>query len=109
MDCFKLNFKLKYKHSDNIKANCVNAVIFNLHQIKQSSLLGHPVHVNQCRIFRDLLVFYFPDNSLTSNHSLCFCPIYIYSHRDDDSSSRLEFNDIRLLNLRTFQYHAFLF
>ena len=44
LDCFISNFKLKYEESENIKADRVNAVVFNSHQIKQGDLLlGHPV------------------------------------------------------------------
>ena len=35
MDCFTLNFKLKYEDSENITADRVNTVVFNLHQIKR--------------------------------------------------------------------------
>ena len=36
LDCFIPNFKLKYENSENIKADRVNKVIVNLHQIKQT-------------------------------------------------------------------------
>ena len=35
LDCFIPNFKLKYEDSENIKADHVNTVVFNLHQIKR--------------------------------------------------------------------------
>ena len=34
LDCFIPNFKLKYEDSENIKADCVSTVVFNLHQSK---------------------------------------------------------------------------
>ena len=39
LDCFIPNFKLKYKDSENIKADRVSTVVFNLHQIKRRVLL----------------------------------------------------------------------
>ena len=42
LDCFIPNFKLKYEDSDNIKAGRLNAVVFNLHQIKRQAFLGTP-------------------------------------------------------------------
>ena len=36
---------MKYDDSENMKTDCVNTVVFNLHQIKQRNFsLGHPVH-----------------------------------------------------------------
>ena len=35
LDCFIPNFKLKYEDSENIKADRVNIVVFNLHQIQR--------------------------------------------------------------------------
>ena len=35
LDCFIPNFKLKYEDSENIKADRVSTVAFNLHQIKR--------------------------------------------------------------------------
>ena len=32
LNCFETNFKLKYEDSENIKADRVNAVVFNLNQ-----------------------------------------------------------------------------
>ena len=43
-DCFILKFKLEYEDLENIKTDCVNAVVFNLHQIKRLKFfLGHLV------------------------------------------------------------------
>ena len=52
MDCFAPNFKLKYEDSENIKANCVSTVVFNLHQIKRQALifLRHPLYPRQLAI-----------------------------------------------------------
>ena len=42
------NFKLKYEDSENIKADRVSTVVFNLRQIKRWALfLGHPVCESQ--------------------------------------------------------------
>ena len=49
LDCFIPNFKLKYEDSENIKADRVNTVVFNLHQSKQMNFLGAPC------LFTDLL------------------------------------------------------
>ena len=48
MDCFIPKFKLEYDNLENIKTDSVNAVVFNLHQIKHLKLffLGNPVSVN---------------------------------------------------------------
>ena len=35
LDCFIPKFKLEYDDLENIKADCVNAVVFDLHQIKR--------------------------------------------------------------------------
>ena len=44
LDCFITKFKLKYDNFENIKVDRVNAVVFNLHEIKQSKFFwGHPV------------------------------------------------------------------
>ena len=44
LDCFIPKFKLEYDNFHNIKTDCVNTVVFSLHQIKQSRFfLGHPV------------------------------------------------------------------
>ena len=36
LDCFIPKFKLEYVDLENRKNRCVNTVVFNLHQIKQS-------------------------------------------------------------------------
>ena len=38
LDYFIANFKLKYENSDNVKADRVNTVVFNLHQNKRRTL-----------------------------------------------------------------------
>ena len=44
LDCFIPKFKLEYDNLENIKIDRVNAVVFNLHQIKRlKDFLGHPV------------------------------------------------------------------
>ena len=44
LDCFILNLKLKYEDSENIKADRVSTVVFNLHQIKRRAFFfGTPV------------------------------------------------------------------
>ena len=35
LDCFIPKIKLEYDDLENIKTDCVNAVVFNLHQIKR--------------------------------------------------------------------------
>ena len=43
LNCFIPNFKLKYEDTENVKADRVNTVIFNLHQIKRRAFfLGTP-------------------------------------------------------------------
>ena len=43
-DSFIPNFKLKHEDSENIKADCVSTVLFNLPQIKRRALfVGHLV------------------------------------------------------------------
>ena len=43
LDCFIPIFKLAYEDSENIKADCVSTVVFNLHQIKRRAFfLGRP-------------------------------------------------------------------
>ena len=39
LDCFIPNFELKYEDSENIKADCVSTVVFNLHQLKRRAFL----------------------------------------------------------------------
>ena len=43
LNCFMPNFKLIYEDSENIKANSVKTVVFNVHQIKCRAFFGHPV------------------------------------------------------------------
>ena len=44
LDCFIPKFKLEYDDSEIVKTDRVNAVVFNLHQIKRLKFfLGHPV------------------------------------------------------------------
>ena len=44
LDCFTPYFKLKYEDSENIKADHVNTVVVNLHQIRcRTFFMGHPV------------------------------------------------------------------
>ena len=44
LDCFIPKFKLEYDELVNINTDCVNTVVFNLHQIKRLKFfLGHPV------------------------------------------------------------------
>ena len=44
LDCFVPNFKLEYVDLENIKTDCVNTVVFNLHEIKRLKFfLGHQV------------------------------------------------------------------
>ena len=44
LDCFIPKFKLEYDDLENIKADRVNAVVFDLHLIKRLRFfLGHPV------------------------------------------------------------------
>ena len=46
LDYFIPKFKLEYDNLENIKTDCVNTVVFNLHQIKRLIFfLGHPVHM----------------------------------------------------------------
>ena len=48
LDCFILNFKLEYDNLENIKTDCVNVVVFNLHQIKRLKFLfGTPGTLNR--------------------------------------------------------------
>ena len=41
-DCFMPNLKLKYKDPENIKTDCVNTVVLNLHQITRRAFFGTP-------------------------------------------------------------------
>ena len=42
LDCFIPKFKLGYDDLENIKTDCVNTVVFNLHQIKRLKFFGTP-------------------------------------------------------------------
>ena len=42
LDCFIQNFKLKFADSKNIKADSVNTVVFNVHEIKRRAFSGTP-------------------------------------------------------------------
>ena len=49
LDCFIPKFKLDYENLENIKTDCLNTVVFSLHQIKRlKSFLGHPVYYCMC-------------------------------------------------------------
>ena len=44
LDCFVSNVKFKDEDLENIKTDCVTAVVFNLHQIKRRAFfMGQPV------------------------------------------------------------------
>ena len=45
LDSFIPNFKLKYENLGNIKADCVNTVVFNLHQIKRREVFWDTRHM----------------------------------------------------------------
>ena len=47
LDCFIPNFKLKYEDSENIKADRVNTMAFNLYQIKLRAFFRTP---NRCKM-----------------------------------------------------------
>ena len=54
LDCFIPNFKLKYEDSENIKADHVDTIAFNSHQIKRRAFFfggGHPVLLIRRRYF----------------------------------------------------------
>ena len=42
LDCFIPKFKLEYDDLENIKADRVNVVVFNLHQIRLLKFVGTP-------------------------------------------------------------------
>ena len=53
LDCFIPKFKLEYDDLEHIKTDCVNAVIFNLHQIKRLKFFfGTPGTCKQLAVFR---------------------------------------------------------
>ena len=51
------NFKLKNEDSENIKTDCVDTVVYSLHQIKQMNFFGTPGTIFNWKkkrsIFRD--------------------------------------------------------
>ena len=52
LDCFIPKFKLEYDNLENIETDRVNAVVFNLHQIKRLKFFwGHPVYLFKTAIF----------------------------------------------------------
>ena len=60
LDCFTPNIKLKYEDPENIKADRVNTIVFNLHQIIHwASFFGTPgivlmkPHTNQVILRND--------------------------------------------------------
>ena len=58
LDCFIPKFKLESEDLENIKVDCINAVVFDLYQIKRLKFfLGHPVvgqyKKNVCQVFAD--------------------------------------------------------
>ena len=42
LDCFIPKFKLEHDDLENIKKDCANSVVFNLHQIKRLTFFGTP-------------------------------------------------------------------
>ena len=42
LDCFITNFKLEFDDFENIREGRVNAVVFDLHQIKRLKFFGTP-------------------------------------------------------------------
>ena len=48
LGCFISNFKFKYEDSENIKADYINTVVFNLHQIKRRAFFGTPGREPKC-------------------------------------------------------------
>ena len=52
LDCFIPKFKLEYDDLENIKADCVNAVVFNLYQIKRLKFFGTPGSQRLQKVFR---------------------------------------------------------
>ena len=46
LDCFTPKFKLKYEDLENIKADRVGTVVFNLDQVKHRAFfLGHLIYI----------------------------------------------------------------
>ena len=47
LDCFIPKFKFEHDNLESIKTDCVNTVVFNLHQIKLLKFsVGHPVSID---------------------------------------------------------------
>ena len=46
LDCFMPNFKLTYEDSQNLKADSVNRVVFNLHQIRRRAFFRDTLYMN---------------------------------------------------------------
>ena len=62
MDCFIPKFKTEYDNLENIKTDRVNAVIFNLDQIKRLKyFLGDPVAAVRVRINAIRFIFFETD------------------------------------------------
>ena len=59
LDYFMPNFKLKYEDSENIKADRLSTVVFNLHQIKRRAFFwgGHPVYIIRCPLLKFQPIF----------------------------------------------------
>ena len=72
LDCFISNFKLKCEDSENIKADRVNIVFFQLNQIKHQGVLGTPGiyslnnYFQMVKHFLDPFRFYFLRNKSPS-------------------------------------------
>ena len=61
LDCFVPKFKSEYNNLENIKTDCVNTVVFNLHEIKRLKFfLGHPA----CSVQRKTITFHFRKNKV---------------------------------------------
>ena len=65
LDCFIPNFKLKYEHSENIKADPVSTVVCNLHQIKRRAcFLEHPVCTENTEAQKKAVVHFYLGRSI---------------------------------------------
>ena len=47
LDCYIPNFKLKYEDAENIKEDCINTVVFKLHQIKRRAFFWSTQYIFQ--------------------------------------------------------------
>ena len=55
------NFKLKYENSENIRADCVNTVVFNLHEIKRRAFFWDTRYLDKdFSYFQTMYNFNFP-------------------------------------------------